>query len=123
MHCRCLPLGVLPLVSGEDGQDDAAHVLGLGILELAAVKCSPTKGDNPGINPVFYLLQHEFNFGPDRCTVTLLRILQKCSTKMLFHVELINEASGAYFCTDVSRIILRTEAHLGISEVVKLRVE
>ena len=42
---------------------------------------------------------------------------------MLFHVELINEASGAYFCTDVSRIILRTKAHLGISEVVKLRVE
>ena len=42
---------------------------------------------------------------------------------MLFHIELINEASGAYFCTEVSRVILRTNsAHLGISQVVKLRV-
>ena len=66
VHCWCLPLGVLPLVGGEDGQDDAAHVPGLGILELAAVKCSPTKGDNPGINPVLHLLQHEFRSGIDR---------------------------------------------------------
>ena len=66
VRVHCLPLGFLPLVGGEDGQNDAAHVFGLGILKLAAVKCSPTKGDNPGINPVLHLLQHEFHSGLDR---------------------------------------------------------
>ena len=91
---------VLVPVRGEDGQDDAAHVLGLGILKLATVKCSPPEGDYPGINPVFHLLQHS---GIMHCD-SILRISQICSTKMLFHVEPINEAGGAYFCTEVLSI-------------------
>ena len=37
-----------------------------------------------------------------------------CSTKMLFHIELMNEASGAYFCTEVSSIILRRALTWGL---------
>ena len=66
-----LPSGVLLLilVRGEDGQDDTAHVLGLRILKLSAVKCSPSEGDYPGINPVLHLLQHDLIHSPRGITV------------------------------------------------------
>ena len=58
LGCEAGEAGGLPgSLHGDERQDQAVDILPRLLLKLAAVEYPPAKGNDPGVNPMFYLLE------------------------------------------------------------------